>query len=322
MINSQISAIDKTGLSYDSQMNKSDLNDIHVNESEVLNNVVDSHESDGDDNQVNDRFKKDKGYHAVPLPYTGNYMPPRADLSFAGLDNSVFKFKKLGDGFEFKKKTCFVCGSINHLIKDYDFYENKMVLNNKGKITGSKEIRPVWDNTTRVNHQNKLTHSHPKRNFVPAAVLTKSRQVLVNATKQSSHRVATSVSAARHFSTVASRPNVNNALPTTYSYFNAHSPVRRPFNKKSAAKTNNFNEKVNTAKVNNVTTTGPKVVVSAAEGNRNNDVKSSACWIWRPKGNLIDHISKDSGSYTLKRFNYVDLQGRLKSIMAWVLMRN
>nr|GEW47498.1 hypothetical protein [Tanacetum cinerariifolium] len=27
-----------------------------------------------------------------------------------------------------------------------------------------------------------------------------------------------------------------------------------------------------------------------------------------PKGNVIDHISKDSGSYMLKRFNYVDLQ--------------
>nr|GEZ42772.1 hypothetical protein [Tanacetum cinerariifolium] len=52
--------------------------------------------------------------------------------------------------------------------------------------------------------------------------------------------------------------------------------------------------------------------VSAVEGNRNNVVKSLACWIWRPKGNLIDHISKDSGSYTLKRFNYVDPQGRLK----------
>nr|GEY54924.1 putative ribonuclease H-like domain-containing protein [Tanacetum cinerariifolium] len=83
----------------------------------------------------------------------------------------------------------------------------------------------------------------------------------------------------------------------------------------SDAKTNNFNEKVNTAKVNNVTTAGTKAVVITAEGKRNNNVKSSACWISRPKGNLIDHISKDSGSYTLKRFNYVDLQGRLKHMI-------
>nr|GEV50190.1 retrovirus-related Pol polyprotein from transposon TNT 1-94 [Tanacetum cinerariifolium] len=35
---------------------------------------------------------KDKGdgYHAVPHPLIGNYMPPLADLSFAGLDDSVY----------------------------------------------------------------------------------------------------------------------------------------------------------------------------------------------------------------------------------------
>nr|GEU43775.1 ribonuclease H-like domain-containing protein [Tanacetum cinerariifolium] len=32
-----------------------------------------------------------KGYHAVPPPYTRNFIPPRPDLSFAGLDDSVFK---------------------------------------------------------------------------------------------------------------------------------------------------------------------------------------------------------------------------------------
>ncbi|GKF67929.1 hypothetical protein Tco_0197608, partial [Tanacetum coccineum] len=87
MINSQIGAKDKNGLGFYS----------HVNESEVLDNVVDSvfdsHKSDGDNDQVNDRFKKSEGYHAVPPPYTGNFKPARADLSFAGLDDSVYKFK-------------------------------------------------------------------------------------------------------------------------------------------------------------------------------------------------------------------------------------
>ncbi|GKA72358.1 putative ribonuclease H-like domain-containing protein [Tanacetum coccineum] len=91
-----------------------------------------------------------------------------------------------------------------------------------------------------------------------------------------------------------------------------HQPIRRPFNQKSAAKTNNFNEKVNTARVNNVTTAGPKAVVSAAVGNRENAVKSSTCWIWRPTGNVIDHNSKDSGSYMLKRFDYGNPQYTLQ----------
>ncbi|GKB23266.1 putative ribonuclease H-like domain-containing protein, partial [Tanacetum coccineum] len=111
--------------------------------------------------------------------------------------------------------------------------------------------------------------------------------------------------------TGAPKSKVNDALPKTYSYFKAHSPVIRAFNQKSTAKTNNLNEKVKTARVNNVTTAGPKIVASAAVGNGENAVKSSACWIWRPMGNVIDQTSKDSGSYMLKRFDYVDLQGRL-----------
>nr|GEZ55775.1 hypothetical protein [Tanacetum cinerariifolium] len=46
--------IDKTGLGYDGQLNESDLNDIYVNKSEMLNNVVYSRKSDGDDNKESD----------------------------------------------------------------------------------------------------------------------------------------------------------------------------------------------------------------------------------------------------------------------------
>ncbi|GKD39345.1 putative ribonuclease H-like domain-containing protein, partial [Tanacetum coccineum] len=339
-------AKDKAGLGYDSQMNESEV--VHI-----------------------------------PPPYTRNYMPSKPDLSFAGLDDSVYKTKmsertlivimivrldlklirqnqslvksinenvkyankenthrqevyprksqsprdnrriwngmmtqKLGNGFEFIKKACFVCGSFNHLIKDYDFHDNKMVekpvLNNKGRVTGQREIRPVWNNDQRVNHQNKFNHPHPKRNFVSTAVVTKSRRVPVNTGKQSSPRAAASISTARPVNTAAPKPKVNDALPTTYSYFKAHSPVKRTFNQISAAKTNKFNEKINTARVNNVTTVGPKAVVSAAMGNGENAIKSSTYWIWRPTGNVIDHTSKDSGSYMLKRFDYGNPQYTLQ----------
>ncbi|GJR36533.1 hypothetical protein Tco_1212217 [Tanacetum coccineum] len=331
LINSQISAKDKASIGYDSQMN----------ESEVVHSLFNSRESDVDDNPVNDRFKTGEGFHAVPPPYTGNYMPSRPDLSFVGLDDSVYKTKvsetetsisKTSKDIVEKLKTvrpsAFIIEdwdtnsdndsmfrpksdqikpkltkinfvifnenmksinkenthSFNHLIKDYDFHDKKMVekpvLNNKGRVTGQREIRPVWNNAQRVNHQNKLTLPHPKWNFVPIAVATKSGKVPVNAAKQSSPRAAASISTARPVNTVAPKPK--------------------------------FNEKVNTARVNNVTTAGPKAVVSAAKGNGENVVKSSACWIWRPTGNVIDHTSKDSRSYMLKRFDCVDLQGRLK----------
>ncbi|GJX45293.1 putative ribonuclease H-like domain-containing protein [Tanacetum coccineum] len=81
LINSQISSKDKTGLGYGDQLNENDSSG-----SELFN----SSSSDGDDNQTNDRFKKDNRYHAIPPPVTGNYMPPLADLSFAGLDDFIY----------------------------------------------------------------------------------------------------------------------------------------------------------------------------------------------------------------------------------------
>nr|GEV62096.1 hypothetical protein [Tanacetum cinerariifolium] len=74
---------DKTGLGYGNQLSESD--------SEVLPSVFDSRSSDGDDNLTNDRFKKGDGYHKVPPPLTRNYMPPLADLSFVGLDDSIYR---------------------------------------------------------------------------------------------------------------------------------------------------------------------------------------------------------------------------------------
>nr|GEV91672.1 putative ribonuclease H-like domain-containing protein [Tanacetum cinerariifolium] len=80
----------KSGLGYDSKLSERDLN----NKSDVFESASDSsvNESEEDNNQANDQYKASKGYHTVPPPYTRNFMPPRPGLSFARLDDSVFKF--------------------------------------------------------------------------------------------------------------------------------------------------------------------------------------------------------------------------------------
>ncbi|GJZ58262.1 ribonuclease H-like domain-containing protein [Tanacetum coccineum] len=163
----------------------------------------------------------------------------------------------------------------------------KSMLNNMGRVTGQREVRPLWNNAQRVNHQNKLTHPHPKRNFVPTAVLTKSGNVLVNTAKQSSSRAVVSNSTARYVNTAASRPTMNGAKTCSNIFHKSHSSVKRTIYQRTTPKNSDFKEKVYTA-------------------------KSSTCWIWRPTGKVIDYISKDSGSYMPKIFDYVDPQGRLK----------
>nr|GEU98375.1 DNA polymerase delta catalytic subunit [Tanacetum cinerariifolium] len=76
--------------SYDSQFNEKEV--LVINEEEVTENVFENCSSDEENSLANDRFKKGEGYHEVP-PLTGNYMRPKSDLSFAGLDDSIYKFK-------------------------------------------------------------------------------------------------------------------------------------------------------------------------------------------------------------------------------------
>ncbi|GJU88201.1 hypothetical protein Tco_1300624 [Tanacetum coccineum] len=224
------SAKDKAGLGYDSQ----------INENEVVHSVFNSIESDVDNSLVNDRFKTGEGFHAVPPPYTRNYMPSRLDLSFAGLDDSVYK-TKVSETITTASKT------------------SKDNLEKPKTVRPSAPIIEDWDTDSDND------------------IVTKSGQVRVNTDKQSSPRAATSISTVRPVNTDALKPKVNDALPITYSYFKAHSPVQRAFKQKLAAKIYNLNEKVKSARVNNVTTVGPKAVVSAAVGNGENVVKSSTC---------------------------------------------
>ncbi|GJX44719.1 hypothetical protein Tco_0261395 [Tanacetum coccineum] len=71
--------------------------------------------------------------------------------------------RNLGTGYSFVRKPCFVCGSLSHLIKDCDYYENrrgKEAASFKSKRVGSADVRqatPAWTNTNRVNKANQFT---------------------------------------------------------------------------------------------------------------------------------------------------------------------
>ncbi|GJT04847.1 hypothetical protein Tco_0839309 [Tanacetum coccineum] len=181
-----------------------------------------------DDSLVNDRFKTCEGFHAVPPPYIGNYMPSRPDLSFAGLDNSVYKTKVSEN-------------------------ETSISKTSKDILEKPKTVRPSADWDTDSDNDSVF------------------------------------------------RPKPDKTKPT----FTKINFVKSDENVKTVNKENTYRQQ-------DVTTAGSKAIVNAAVGNGENVVKSSACWIWRPTGNVIEHTSKDSRSYMLKGFDYVDLQGRLK----------
>nr|GEX05276.1 hypothetical protein [Tanacetum cinerariifolium] len=71
--------------------------------------------------------------------------------------------KSKGHRHSWNRKACFVCKSLNHLIKDYDYYEKKMVQ------------KPIRNHAMRRNHQHyaRMAHPHTNRHVVPTSVLTR-----------------------------------------------------------------------------------------------------------------------------------------------------
>nr|GEV73400.1 ribonuclease H-like domain-containing protein [Tanacetum cinerariifolium] len=134
-------------------------------------------------------------------------------------------------------KACYVCGSFEHL--QY--------------VCDKKDVRPIRNNSNRVNHKkiaNKFTYPHPKRGFIPQAVLTRSTKI---------NNAATSVNTVvRPINADGSQSTVNHSRPISKVILRRHPQQTRPFNKLSSNKRIVFNKKVNT-------------------------IMASACWVWKAK---------------------------------------
>nr|GFA70287.1 ribonuclease H-like domain-containing protein [Tanacetum cinerariifolium] len=115
-----------------------------------------------------DRFVPSGGYHAVPPPVTGTFMPPKPYLVFhtpPSDENEHLAFnvpipvaptvplrsKPHSKGSERTKKACFVCKSVDHLIKDYDFHARKLAHR-------SYALRDIHKQYALVNHSKSPLH--------------------------------------------------------------------------------------------------------------------------------------------------------------------
>ncbi|GKF64940.1 hypothetical protein Tco_0188388, partial [Tanacetum coccineum] len=150
------------------------------------------------------------------------------------------------------------------------------------------------------------THPNAQRNMVPRAVLMKIGLKPFNT--------------ARTVNTAHPKSIVFSAKPMSCFSKSEQSTVRRPYQSKTALTNKMFTQTNNTTKTKVVNTARPKAVnttrphsavVNAVRVNQENDVKASACWVWRP-------TKLDSALITLKKHNYIDARGRSKSVMAWV----
>ncbi|GJU88887.1 putative ribonuclease H-like domain-containing protein, partial [Tanacetum coccineum] len=383
LLNSQMSAHDKNGLGYGTQLNE--MSDKSETDSEISMSVFEVRSSDEESTPANDRFSKADGYHVVPPPITGNFLTPRADISFAGLDEYAIRKKIIEskttelNADTSKSKTSKAVGIINEVNIEKPKSVNESVMStpniNKDKViiedwnsddeNDVSEVSPVktnetqtaktqvdkigqtskkagigfkkikacfvlWDNAKRVNHQkisNKLNYPQARRTFVPSGVLT--RTGLVNPVRPNEKRAVQTINTVRPVSTARSNstarlfalkitqtssairpiyPRMDNVRPRA-----SYSPIKRSYYTKPAFRPKNLKQDVKTSGVKNMTTAGTRAVVNTGKGKMNNDLKKSR-WVWRPKGNYMDHESKEKGSFILKKFEYIDPKGISKSV--------
>ncbi|GJW73558.1 putative ribonuclease H-like domain-containing protein [Tanacetum coccineum] len=224
-------------------------------------------------------------------------------------------------------KLCFVCYSPNHLIKNCNLHDRtfKQTQTHKPKGTqGSRDTRPVWNNINRVNHSNFSGNSrypHQRRSFIPSAVLTRDglkstarpKMTQTVPSKSTANVIYQGTARSRVPQAVLSRstgrpyyPRMDNRRPRISSYSpSSRSSTRTPYRPQRPKKI------MKSIWVKKGSTVGSQAVLP-----QNVSAKKSAMitskQTWRRKGNYLDSVNKDNGSYTLKQFKYGNPEEDLK----------
>nr|GEU58989.1 ribonuclease H-like domain-containing protein [Tanacetum cinerariifolium] len=151
-----------------------------------------------------------------------SFKPVEHPLPAENLRKDSPKFR--GHSNSRNKKACFVCKNLTHLIKDYDYYDKKMVQ------------KPSRNHAMRGHHKHyaRMTHPNPQRHVFPTAVFNTSRLV--------------PLTVARPVTIVVPHTNVTRPRPTKTVVTKPLSPPRRTINHRSSPKASNFHQRVTTAK--------------------------------------------------------------------------
>ncbi|GJT92885.1 ribonuclease H-like domain-containing protein [Tanacetum coccineum] len=201
---------------------------------------------------ANDSFFKADGYHAAPPPITRNLLTPRADISFAGLNDMLLENKIIESKLILLNLKLFELDKV--IIKDWKS-------DDEDDVSSVKTVSLVKTNETQT-----------VRNRVDK--IDKFPQKERNGFKKNK--------------------KWDNVRPS------ASSPqTRRSYNTKPALDPKDLKQEVKTSGFKNMTTAGTRAVVNTGKGKMDNDLKKSR-WVWRPKGNYMDHGSKEKGSFILK----------------------
>ncbi|GJS14345.1 putative ribonuclease H-like domain-containing protein, partial [Tanacetum coccineum] len=285
-----------------------------------------------------ENFSKEKELHAVPPP-TGIVMPPRADVSFTGIDELAIRNKVINQ--ENTKSSNPEIDRNKVIIEDWvDNDDEETVLNSS--VTTKQTVLNSENNATSFENRSPRSQGsfgqgsrrqgnecrgsrlcfvcYIPDHLIKDSVLTreglrstarpnKTQAVPSKSTASVFHQqVVLSQSTARQYhpkpviSTRTGRPyypRMDNVRPKTSSL----SPSKGFYSTRSAHRPKRPKKIVKFVWVKKGSTVGSQTVLPQ-NTNEKESVVISPKQTWRPKGTYLDNVHKDNGSYTLKQFEY------------------
>nr|GEV38404.1 ubiquitin hydrolase [Tanacetum cinerariifolium] len=217
------------------------------------------------DSQSKSKTGKTESPKKPPVKYAKQYRKPNKKPNVRGNQRNWNNLKthQLGPDFVRKKKACFNSGDFNHLA--YDCRKRVKKSFTPKPVAYRLPVRPVRTN---------MNGARPNiTSFNKQAHSYKNRPFHKTSAGRSHYRAPWVPTVNRNF------PTVNRKLPTGNSNVSTVCCC--------------CSRHVNTARL--------KAVINRR--NWVNNVKASACWVWKP-------IKSNSASIILKRYDYVDVRGR------------
>nr|GFA62868.1 hypothetical protein [Tanacetum cinerariifolium] len=224
---------------------------------------------------IYNRYQSGNGYHDVPPPYTGTFMPPKPDLVFNNAPNDV-----VADHPAFTVK-------LSPTKPDQDLSHTNRP---------SAPIIEDWVFDSEDESETKTPQNVPS--FVQPTKQVKFPRPSVQPVEPSIPSKLVPITAGRPVTTVVHKIKVTRPRHAKPIVTKHNSPTRRHINRSPSLKANNSPLRVTTVKA---------PVVNVAK-------RMHGKWEWKPKCPILDHVScNTSASMTLERFDYNDALGRSKS---------
>ncbi|GJU53634.1 putative ribonuclease H-like domain-containing protein [Tanacetum coccineum] len=265
--------------------------------------------SDEDSTPANDMSSQAEGYKAVPPHITGNFLTLRADISFAGLDEYAIRTKIIESQIsELNTKTSKTADQTNDekpkspsesVVSNPKINRNTVIIEDwhSDDEEEESEVQIVRPETQTVKTRDDKSGQNSRKQGigsrkVKACFVCKSTNYLIK--DCNFHDKRSQESKLKNGLIVdkgwANQPSVSTARPictarpsiSTARHVYASRPIY--------------------LRMDNIRPRGIRTVVHTGKGKLNTDLKRSK-WVSRPKGEYLDHVSKDSGSFMLKKGN-------------------